>query len=62
MSLKIAGNSPERTAIEGSNLVLTCSVILHDDGLHGKNIDLTWWRENLKFNSKYATTTIIYKL
>ncbi|XP_046437907.1 hemicentin-2-like isoform X2 [Daphnia pulex] len=59
MSLKIAGNNQERTAIEGSNLVLTCSVILHEDGLHGKNIDLTWWRGNLKFNSKTAGSQVI---
>lgn len=56
MSLKIAGSSQERMAIEGSNLVLSCSV-LYEDGLYGKNIDLTWWRENLKFNSKYETKT-----
>ena len=31
--------------------------VLDEDGLYGKNIDLTWWRGNLKFNSKYETTT-----
>jgi hypothetical protein len=52
MSLKIAGNSQEWTAIEGSNLVILCTVTLHENGLHGKNIELIWGRGNLKFNSK----------
>ena len=52
MSLKIAGNSQEWTAIAGSNLVILCTVTLHENGLHGKNIELIWGRGNLKFNSK----------
>ncbi|KAI9555527.1 hypothetical protein GHT06_018042 [Daphnia sinensis] len=52
ISLNIIGGNQERTNVEGSNLTLMCSVILHEDGLYGKNVELAWWRGNVKLNSK----------
>lgn len=52
VSLKIVGGNQERTNVEGSSLALTCSVILHEDGLYGKNVELAWWHGNVKLNLK----------
>lgn len=58
VSLKIVGGNQERTNVEGSSLALTCSVILHEDGLYGKNVELAWWHGNVKLNLKNSGTRI----
>lgn len=58
VSLKIVGGNQERTNVEGSSLALICSVILHEDGLYGKNVELAWWHGNVKLNLKNSGTRI----
>lgn len=47
LSLRIAGET-DVSLTEGEPLVLACSVMFHQDGLHGKHVQLAWWRRGTK--------------
>ena len=51
VSLKVGGNR-ERYAIAGSTVALVCAITLHN-GLQGKNVELAWWKSDVKLSEMY---------
>jgi hypothetical protein len=58
VSLKVGGNR-ERFAIAGSTVALVCAVSLHN-GLQGKNIELAWWKNDVKLSEMYNAQFFSY--
>ena len=54
ISLNIFG-SESRSVVEGNRVVFICSATLSENGLYGKDIEVTWWHGDSKLISKYVT-------